>query len=174
MKVVFVELDRCIACLSCEHVCRFEHSRLRKGGAANIFVKVDMDRRRIYTGTCLQCKPAWCMQVCPVEALSHDPVTSAVIVDKQQCIGCGMCVVACPFGYMQLDVTMRRAAKCDLCGGNPKCVQVCMAGALHFDTIDALAARRHEPGGRRLGIRAVPSDCVNRNRDKADHGRRAD
>ncbi len=174
MKVVVVELDRCIACLSCEHVCRFQQSMLRSGGASNIFVNVDMDRRRIYAGTCLQCTPAWCMQVCPVDALSHDPATSAVVVDKQQCIGCGMCVMACPYGYMQLDVSVRRATKCDLCGGDPKCVQVCMAGALHFESIDALAARRHEPGGRRLEVRAVPNDSNECHRDDADHGHSTD
>lgn len=165
MKVVFVELDRCIACLSCEHVCRFQQSMLKKGGASNIFVTVDIDQRRIYAGTCLQCASAWCMQVCPVDALSQDPTTAAVVVDKRLCIGCGMCVVACPFGYMQLDASVRRATKCDLCGGDPKCVQVCMAGALHFDTIEALAARRNEPDGRRLGVRALPSDPNAGNRD---------
>ena len=117
-----------------------------------------MEKRRIYAGTCLQCETALCMQVCPVNALTRDTQTQAVIVDKKMCIGCGMCVVACPFGYMQLDDSIRRATKCDLCGGNPKCVQVCMARALLFGSINAVAARKRAQVDLRLGVHAVPCD----------------
>ena len=66
-----------------------------------------------------------------------------------------MCVVACPFGYMELDDSLRRATKCDLCQGDPRCVQVCMAGALHFGSIDALAECKLQHPDRHLGLRAV-------------------
>ena len=89
MKVVFVELDRCIACLSCERACLFLQAELKKGDSPNIFVNVDMDRRRIFTGTCLQCETALCMEVCPVSALTRNPETEAVVVDKEKCLGCG-------------------------------------------------------------------------------------
>ena len=158
MDVVYVELDRCIACSNCEHACRFHQTGLKKGGASNIFVSVDMERRRIYTGTCLQCETALCKQVCPVDALMRDTKTQAVTIDKEMCIGCGMCVVACPFGYMQLDDSIRRATKCDLCSGNPKCVQVCMARALHFGSINSVAARKRARVDLRLGVHAVPGD----------------
>jgi len=156
MKVVFVELDRCIACLSCEHACLFQQAELKKGDSPNIFVNLDMDRRRIYTGTCLQCETALCMEVCPVSALTRDPETEAVVVDKEKCLGCGMCVTACPFGYMHLDESLRKATKCDLCGGNPKCVQMCMARALHFGSINSLAELKRKQTDLRLGLHAVP------------------
>jgi len=156
MKVVFVELDRCIACLSCERACLFQQAELKKGDSPNIFVNVDMDRRRIFTGTCLQCETALCMEVCPVSALTRDPETEAVVVDKEKCLGCGMCVTACPFGYMHLDESLRKATKCDLCGGNPKCVQMCMARALHFGGINSLAELKRKQTDLRLGLRAVP------------------
>jgi len=109
------------------------------GWGPNIFVSVDMERRRIYTGTCLQCETALCM-------------------DNETCLGCGMCVSACPFGYMNLDDFLRKATKCDLCGGNPKCVQMCMAKALHFGSINSLAERKRKQSDLRLGIRAMPAD----------------
>lgn len=158
MHVVYVELDRCIACLNCEHACRFRQVTFKKEGVSNIFVSVDMDRRRIYTGTCLQCDIALCMEVCPVDALARDPESGVITVDKGLCLGCGMCVRACPFGYIQVDGAIRRATKCDLCGGDPKCVQVCMAKALHFDTLDAIAARKRRRVDLRLGVRAIPAD----------------
>ena len=97
------------------------------------------------------------MEACPVDAIKRDPETTAVVVDKEICIGCGDCVEACPFGYMHLDDYLQTATKCDLCGGNPKCVQVCMARALHFGSIDSLAELKRTQTGLRLGLRAVPS-----------------
>ncbi len=159
MNVVFVELDRCIACLSCERACQFLQADRNSGWSPNIFVNVDLDRRVIFTGTCLQCETALCMDVCPVGALSRDTVTDAVVVDKKTCLGCGLCVAACPFGYMQLDQSLRKATKCDLCGGDPRCVQMCMAKALHFGDINSLAERKRRHTDLRLGIRAVPDDA---------------
>ena len=156
MEIVYVELDRCIACHNCERACLFHKSEQRTGSNANIFVSVDMDLRRIFTGTCLQCESALCMAVCPSGALSRDPRTMAVVVDTKTCLACGMCIMACPFGYMELDDTSRRATKCDLCNGDPKCVQVCMAGALHFGSIDSLAERKRQHPDHLLGLRAVP------------------
>ena len=158
MNVVFVDLDRCIACLSCECACLFQQAERNRGKdwRPNIFVTVDIERRRIYAGTCLQCETAVCIEVCPVSALTRDPETAAVIVDKAVCIGCGMCVMACPFGYMQLDESHHRVTKCDLCGGHPRCVQMCMAGALHFGSIDSLAERKRKQTDIRLDLRAVP------------------
>ena len=156
MNVVYVELDRCIACLSCERACMFQQADRNRGWSPNIFVRVDMDRRRIYAGTCLQCETALCLEVCPVNAITRDPKTSAVIVDRELCLGCGMCVSACPFGYMHMDDSLGKATKCDLCGGTPKCVQMCMAGALHFGSINSLAEHKRNHIVCRLGLRAVP------------------
>lgn len=155
MKVIFVEIDRCIACRNCERICTFQQSERHNGDSANIFVHVDLDSRRIYAATCLQCEEALCMKACPTGALRRDPVTRAVVVDKTACVGCGMCVVACPFGSVHLDQAARKAAKCDLCGGDPKCVQVCMAKALHFADINELAVLKQKRADRRFCIRAV-------------------
>jgi Fe-S-cluster-containing dehydrogenase component len=158
MNVVWVELDRCMAGLSCERACQFQRARQNrgKGWLANIFVAVDIQRRRIYAGTCLQCDRALCIAACPVDALRRDPETTAIVADNKVCIGCSVCVLACPFGYMQLDESLHKATKCDLCGGHPKCVQMCMAGALHFCSIDALAERKNRQADLRMGLRAVP------------------
>ncbi|MFH0996041.1 MAG: 4Fe-4S dicluster domain-containing protein [Pseudomonadota bacterium] len=156
MNVVYIEIDRCIACLSCERVCFFYQADAHNGHAANIFVHVDMDLRRIFTVTCRQCEVAMCMKVCPSGALSRDAATHAVVVDKSRCMGCGMCVAACPFGSVQIDGMQRVATKCDLCGGHPRCVDVCMAKALHFGSIKELAELKRKRTDSRFGLRAVP------------------
>jgi carbon-monoxide dehydrogenase iron sulfur subunit len=147
-----VELDRCIACLSCVQVCLFQQADRNRDWRSNIFVDVDLERRQIHAGTCRQCETAPCMEACPVGGITRDPKTAAVIVDKGTCFGCGLCVDACPFGYMHLDEFLQTATKCDLCGGNPKCVQVCMAKALHFGSIDRLAERKRTQTDLQIGL----------------------
>jgi Fe-S-cluster-containing hydrogenase component 2 len=52
--------------------------------------------------------------------------------DEATCIGCKMCVVACPFGNASYDSKAKRIAKCDTCAGAPECVVFCPNGALEF------------------------------------------
>jgi len=139
MKVVYVDVNRCLGCMSCQRVCIFHQARKCNGQTPNIWVSVDMDRRKIFTSTCLQCRSAACLKACPVGALSRDPETQAVVVNERVCVGCGVCVIACPFGNINMEPRIRVAAKCDLCGGSPECVQVCMAQALHFGDLNELA-----------------------------------
>jgi Fe-S-cluster-containing hydrogenase component 2 len=83
---------------------------------------------------CTQCENAFCMHSCPVEAISRQADTGAVIVDKDKCISCGDCVEACPDGMIKLDA-QEKADKCDLCGGDPLCVRYCTPGALKLVTL---------------------------------------
>jgi len=139
MKVVFVELDRCLACRNCERVCSFQEAGGFRRDQANIWVYIDPDRRSIFTMTCLQCENAPCMEICPAGAMTRDPQTGAVVVDEHLCVGCKMCVSACPFGCVHFEPQRRVAVKCNLCNGHPRCVENCMAGALHYADINELA-----------------------------------
>ena len=38
------------------------------------------------------------MQACPVNAIDVDQQTGAKIVIDAVCVGCKLCVIACPFG----------------------------------------------------------------------------
>lgn len=74
---------------------------------------------------CAQCMDYPCIEACPVKALSKDPNTGAVIVDREACISCGACIRACPGKVPTLHPGDNKANICDLCGGEPKCVEVC-------------------------------------------------
>jgi Fe-S-cluster-containing hydrogenase component 2 len=81
---------------------------------------------------CQQCEEAPCITVCPKDALTRDPIYGQVALSYDLCIGCKMCVIACPFGGMGIDTIARQVIKCDLCDGDPICVRFCGPGALQF------------------------------------------
>jgi Fe-S-cluster-containing hydrogenase component 2 len=43
-----------------------------------------------------------------------------------------LCVSACPFGAMGFDQERQKVFKCNLCDGDPQCVQFCYPGSLNF------------------------------------------
>jgi carbon-monoxide dehydrogenase iron sulfur subunit len=100
---------------------------------------------------CQQCEEPACAAICPVQAISRDPDRGALIVDGDLCVGCRMCVVACPFGAIALDGDRRRAIKCDLCGdAEPWCVRFCEPGALTYKAPAAVSLHKKRVAGRRL------------------------
>ena len=61
-----------------------------------------------------------------------DPKTKARVVDTEKCIGCMLCTRACPWEMISFDPEAKKATKCFLCGGKPKCVEACPAEALAY------------------------------------------
>jgi Fe-S-cluster-containing dehydrogenase component len=73
---------------------------------------------------CRHCDEPECADACPVEAMSHDEQTGALVIDEEVCTLCLECVEACPYNAINVaaDGTL---LKCDLCGGTPTCVRFC-------------------------------------------------
>ena len=64
-------------------------------------------------------------------------------LDEGKCIGCKMCVQACPFGNAVWDEQTVKILKCDNCGGDPACAKVCPTHALEWvDDLSATRARK--------------------------------
>ena len=86
---------------------------------------------------CKQCDHPECYYACPLQdvALCIDSVTGARYINKDECIGCGKCIEACPFEVKRINLDEGKgvAIKCDLCKGRasgPVCVGVCDRQAL--------------------------------------------
>jgi len=94
---------------------------------------------------CMQCENPPCTWVCPVSA-TYKNADGVVLVDETRCIGCGYCMVACPYGARYMvpagETTPKGVAgvvdKCTFCyhritrGQLPACAEVCPTSARIF------------------------------------------
>ena len=121
------ELQRCSGCRMCEIACSLHHEGRIWPEASRVRVFMFVPGVD-FPHLCTQCHDYPCVEACPVEALSVDDETSAVIVDREKCTSCGACVTACPGRVPFLHPGDGKATICDLCGGDPECVKICQEG----------------------------------------------
>lgn len=140
-NVLLINPERCTGCGSCELACSFQHEGEFRPAAARISV-LRFEAGISVPLTCLQCDEPACLKVCKVGAISKDEATGLVSVDGSKCIGCRMCVVACPFGNMTYSVAAKEAIKCDYCNGEPQCVLFCPEKAIEYLPADTATLGR--------------------------------
>lgn len=137
-RFIIADSAKCIGCRTCEVACVVSHQENQD--CAALSPKAFSARIRVVKSgslttavTCHHCEDAPCARVCPVGAISR--VSGAVYVEQSLCIGCKSCVMACPFGAMEVTLQDARvqALKCDLClhrESGPACVEACPTNAL--------------------------------------------
>lgn len=130
-RELLVAPDQCTSCRLCELVCSARSVGVYRPSRAHIRVRIDAEAAFYFPMICLQCEDAACAEACPTEALRRNADTGAIVVDADLCTECGECETACPYGA--IHVRDGQAHKCDLCGGDPECVQFCSTAALRFE-----------------------------------------
>ncbi len=133
-KSLHIDPGKCTGCLQCEAACSLDNEGAFNPSKSRIKVFTFHDEGRFVPYTCTQCAEAWCMEACPVDAISVD-VTGAKVVSDALCVGCKVCTVACPFGTINYNHDTGKVIKCDLCGGDPECAKACPTEAITY--IDA-------------------------------------
>jgi len=118
---------KCSGCRKCEIACSLFHENKIWPEASRIRVFMLVPGAEV-PHLCVQCEDYPCVESCPVDALSVSKETGAVLVDKEKCTGCGLCIDACPGKVPHIHPSEKYAVICDLCGGKPQCVKVCNKG----------------------------------------------
>ncbi|MCL4552062.1 MAG: 4Fe-4S dicluster domain-containing protein [Candidatus Marsarchaeota archaeon] len=101
-----IDLRRCVGCQTCTVACKIEHfvppglffSRVNDyevGEYPNV-------ARRFLPLGCMHCEHPPCVDVCPTGASSRRE-DGIVVCDRNVCVGCRYCMVACPYGARQYN-----------------------------------------------------------------------
>lgn len=149
--VMIIDLTRCTGCQACAIACKAEHN-VRLGGFRSQVSSVESGvfpkaKRFSIPRLCNHCSDSSCQKVCPTGA-TYEREDGIVAIDKDKCIGCRYCMVACPYDarYFNWDReetedlarTPGTVDKCDFCsvrldkGLVPACVQTCPAVCRFF------------------------------------------
>ncbi|NOX56512.1 MAG: 4Fe-4S dicluster domain-containing protein [Planctomycetes bacterium] len=132
MKMLKIVPEKCTGCMQCELACAWVQTGQFQPSRSLIRVNVFDEEASYAPHTCLQCDEAWCMTVCPVNAIGIDDATGAKVISDELCIGCHLCTIACPFGVVFTLPESGKAAKCNLCGSRPACAVVCPTDAIEY------------------------------------------
>ena len=140
-----VDLHLCMGCKGCEIACKVDNEvplstwRLR---VKYVDVGTFPETKRTFTPLrCNHCENAPCERICPVSAL-HYIENGIVDIDKERCIGCAGCVMACPYGAIYIDPETQTADKCTYCAHRiassmmPACVVACPVEANIFGDLE--------------------------------------
>lgn len=162
---VLVDTTLCIGCRACEDACA-EANALEPPERPGDDAVFDAPRRpdprwftvvtkaaqkgkdgepRYAKRQCLHCLEPACASACPVRALEKTEA-GPVVYNRDRCLGCRYCMVACPFGIPQYEYAkaVPFVRKCTFCaerqaqGKPPACTEACPSGALTFGRRGAL------------------------------------
>ena len=142
MKLIQILHDSCAGCRICEMVCSLVHEGECSTTKSRVRIFRDEEFGNNLVSLCQQCADAHCLDSCSFGALSRNEKTGAIVVDDASCTACEECIVACPIGAIHMDNEKNIVFKCDLCGGDPKCVKFCARETITLRDVDPASPER--------------------------------
>ena len=130
--MIQVNITKCTGCRMCETTCTIHHTGRVNRNMARIKVvnlyQIGIDGPVL----CSQCKERYCMD-CPSNAMTIGE-HGQIVISPTNCTLCGKCERNCPIGAIELFNDF--VYTCDLCGGFPKCVEVCSEEVISYLPLD--------------------------------------
>ncbi len=141
-----VDMGKCIGCKCCVVACNEQNDNpapinWRRVGEIEGGWFPSTSRSYLSMG-CNNCLEPTCLQGCPVDAYTKDPITGIVRHSADACIGCQYCTWNCSYGVPQYNPERGIVGKCDMCHGrlslgqSPACVSACPEGALAIEIVN--------------------------------------
>jgi carbon-monoxide dehydrogenase iron sulfur subunit len=141
-KFVSVNPSKCTGCGICEYVCTLEKGETIWNPIRSRIRVVRMTPLFNFALACRFCEDAKCVTACPEKALVQSDETGIIMVKEKKCKGCDWCIQACPHGGITIHPDTGIAITCDLCEGEPKCIEFCPEEALELVSTDTEAEER--------------------------------
>ena len=132
-KFIAADLEKCSGCGTCELICAIKRENQYNSRCSRI--KILRNYRLVNLAmTCRLCDDAPCVIACPQKCLVQSEKTGAILVDDNECDCCGLCMEVCPYGAISLHPEKETVLICDLCEGEPQCIEWCPEEALGLVT----------------------------------------
>jgi formate dehydrogenase iron-sulfur subunit len=159
------DMTKCIGCKCCVVACNEQngnpaHVTWRSVGEVEGGFYPYTQRFYLSMG-CNHCLEPSCLNGCPTEAYTKDPLTGVVELDSNACIGCQYCTWNCSYGVPQYDPDRGVVGKCDLChhrlydGAAPACVAACPAAAIAVEIVNIAEWRQDYAAANAPGLPAA-------------------
>jgi phenylacetyl-CoA:acceptor oxidoreductase subunit 1 len=159
-----IDLRKCIGCGACRQVCGEANKVLPGMRWRQVFegtAEKGSDGKRLFlTIGCMHCNNPPCLDVCPSKATYHRP-DGIVDIDYGRCVGCGYCIVACPYKVRSLAtsdiISLDDGDSAEKSDMKPDRIGVCTKCNFCLPRLDAGLAQGLKPG---IDPEATPA-CVN-------------
>jgi Fe-S-cluster-containing dehydrogenase component len=122
-KFVAADLEKCTGCRVCEFVCALKREKVYNPKLSRIKV-LQLDQILNMPVACRLCQNPPCVTACQLDCLTQSE-NGVIMVDEEKCDGCGWCIKACPYGAIVFNPDKETVMVCDLCNGEPQCVEWC-------------------------------------------------
>jgi len=152
MRRVMIDAGKCNGCMTCVLACAGAHAANDKSIIGGMMektpprIQVLPVKGRAVPLLCLHCEEPACVDACMTGAMRKDPKSGLVSNEggEQACVGCWMCIMACPYGAVRQHPDKKVALKCDGCPDRevPACAAACPMDALIWGEVDDFAAGR--------------------------------
>jgi Fe-S-cluster-containing hydrogenase component 2 len=138
------EVSLCAGCSACEVVCGLVHEGVSSPSLRRIYLERNTTQMIHTVRACQHCLDRPCYNACPKKdsAMRIDGETGVTWINAEHCIGCKLCVKACPFEPkrigLNLDKPRPKAIKCDLCRTRPEgpaCIEFCQVRCIGLSTM---------------------------------------
>ena len=164
-KFVSVDPGKCIGCGICEYACTIEKGEGSWSPMSSRIRVVRMAPVFNFALSCRGCTDAKCVKACPEKAITQSQENNLLIIDEKKCKGCDWCVQACDHGGITIHADTGKAIACNLCEGEPQCVDACPEEALEIVESDEAAEKRFNDALTNLCAQTEKLSATIRNKD---------